>query len=76
MTPTHSNHPTSPVPGVTSLVLVIALPLVLLGCASHPASRTESWKCRNDLEVRCSDGACEAESEDGFTPMVSTPREP
>lgn len=31
---------------------------------------TENWRCRNDLEVRCAEGACEAETEGGFTPMA------
>lgn len=29
----------------------------------------ESWECRNDLEVSCSQGKCSAETEGGFTPM-------
>lgn len=32
-------------------------------------SATESWHCRNDLEVRCAEGRCEAQIEGGFTPM-------
>lgn len=37
-----------------------------------PTSQEEvnsQWRCTNDLEVRCTDGACEAEIGDGFTPM-------
>lgn len=69
MTPTHSNKSALQAARISGLALAIALPLVLLGCATNPASRSETWKCRNDLEVRCADGACEAESEGGFTPM-------
>ncbi len=29
----------------------------------------DSWQCRNDLEIRCADGKCAAETKDGFTPM-------
>ena len=28
-----------------------------------------SWRCANDLEVSCGDGACQAETGDAFTPM-------
>lgn len=32
-------------------------------------TRSESWKCRNDLEVQCGLEGCETEAGDGFTPM-------
>lgn len=37
--------------------------------ASLEALRTETWKCRNDLELSCAKGACEVEPEGTFTPM-------
>lgn len=37
--------------------------------APVPPTAAESWQCRNDLEVRCGEGECEAEAGDGFTPM-------
>lgn len=36
----------------------------------HLASASaEGWLCRNDLEIRCGDGSCAAQTGDGFTPM-------
>lgn len=60
-----------------SIVLAIALTLVVSGCASATpetvgaaqSSPTESWQCRNDLEVRCGAGGCETTTGAGFTPM-------
>ena len=52
--------------------LLLCIACCFLGCAStgvHPESVTASWRCRNDLEITCGDGACAAETEDGFTPM-------
>lgn len=40
--------------------------------AATAFAQTASWECRNDLEVRCAGGKCEAESGDGFTPMSVT----
>ncbi len=37
--------------------------------AAEAASASEKWQCRNDLEVSCSDGACNVEPRDAFTPM-------
>ena len=52
------------------LPTLATLCLIFAGCAT--AGRTspgERWQCRNDLEVSCSDGACEASAEGEFTPM-------
>ncbi len=59
------------------LALAIAMLVPTLGCTSSPkepigtarSSPTESWQCRNDLEVRCGKDGCEATAGDGFTPM-------
>ncbi len=37
--------------------------------AAFAGRSSESWQCRNDLEVRCFEGSCEAETGDAFTPM-------
>ncbi len=44
-------------------------PGALVAASEEPAPPAERWQCRNDLEVRCGDGGCEAETGDGFTPM-------
>lgn len=86
MTPIPFKESSSLAPAVAGLALLIAMPLVLLACATHAAevdlessppdsppatvgSPTETWNCRNDLEVRCTEGACEVEPAGGFTPM-------
>ena len=58
-----------------TLALVILLPLMACSRRSIPdpaapdGSPAESWRCRNDLEVSCADGACDAAAEDDFTSM-------
>lgn len=32
-------------------------------------AQTETWQCRNDVEIKCASGKCEAETKDAFTPM-------
>ncbi len=58
-----------PFPVVLMLFGLILLSLV--GCASAaPAIDSEpTWHCRNDLEIFCREGACEAALEGAFTPM-------
>ncbi len=46
--------------------LCIILILSIFGVAS---AQTESWQCRNDMEITCDGGKCEAKTSDGFTPM-------
>ncbi len=48
------------------MTLGLILILSILGITS---AETESWQCRNDLEIRCRSGKCEAATENGFTPM-------
>ena len=37
--------------------------------ADAVAVPTESWRCRNDMEVNCAEGKCDVSPPDGFTPM-------
>jgi len=37
--------------------------------AAVEGSRTGTWHCRNDLEVRCAEGTCESVPAGEFTPM-------
>ncbi len=50
------------------MILSAILALSIFG-ATSPAAPTESWQCRNDLEIRCDAGKCAAETRDAFTPM-------
>ncbi len=46
------------------------LGLVFIGCVTAGGKMpAERWQCRNDLEVSCGEGACEATAGDDFTPM-------
>ena len=55
----------------------VTMAVLLTGCvasqardpAPFPADKPDSWHCRNDLEIRCGEGVCTAEADDGFTPM-------
>jgi len=67
-----------PTPFKTSSPVIagLALLITLLACATRPieadptgGSPTATWRCRNDLEVRCAEGTCKAEGTDAFTPM-------
>ncbi len=40
--------------------------LSIFGLASI---ETESWQCRNDVEVHCAEGKCDAKKSGEFTPM-------
>jgi hypothetical protein len=46
------------------LILILSI-FALTGIAEAK----ESWQCRNDLEITCENGKCDAKTEDGFTPM-------
>ena len=50
----------------------MTLSLILLLAFWMAPTPTESWQCRNDLEIRCSAGNCEAEREGDFTPVSVT----
>ncbi len=71
-------------PCVTLAAVVVALLLTVIACdrapvdsepaadppaVAPPAAPPEHWQCRNDLEVTCAEGACEAATEGDFTPM-------
>lgn len=45
------------------------LSLILILSIFSVAVNAESWQCRNDMEIRCADGNCEAADEGAFTPM-------
>lgn len=47
------------------MILSLILSLSLFGVTAQ----TETWQCRNDVEIKCADGKCEAETKDAFTPM-------
>lgn len=47
------------------MILSLILSLSLFGATAQ----TETWQCRNDMEIKCADGKCEAETKDAFTPM-------
>ncbi len=40
----------------------------VLGISSSSAP-SDSWQCRNDMEIHCAEGKCKAEDKDSFTPM-------
>jgi hypothetical protein len=43
--------------------------ILILSMVGIVSAQSESWQCRNDLEITCSNGKCEAKTESGFTPM-------
>ena len=43
--------------------------LILIFSVFFGTAYAESWQCRNDLEIRCVEGKCSAETKSGFTPM-------
>lgn len=42
---------------------------LILSILFAATAQAESWECRNDLEITCSNGKCEAKTDGGFTPM-------
>lgn len=47
------------------LMLSLILGLSLFGAVVQ----AETWECRNDVEISCADGKCEAKTKSDFTPM-------
>jgi hypothetical protein len=43
--------------------------ILILSILFAVTSQGKSWECRNDMEITCSNGKCEAKIADGFTPM-------
>jgi hypothetical protein len=43
--------------------------IFILSVFGLTSTSMESWQCRNDLEIACANGKCEAKTKDGFTPM-------
>lgn len=44
-------------------------PLLILCLLLAATASAANWQCRNDLEIRCGSGNCQAETGDAFTPM-------
>lgn len=60
--------------GNSRLAVVVLLALSTLACATNAppvvnSSTAETWQCRNDIEIRCAEGACSAAASGSFTPM-------
>ena len=60
--------------GNRRLAVVAVLALSVQACATNAppvisSSSAETWQCRNDIEIRCAEGACSAAASGSFTPM-------
>lgn len=43
--------------------------ILILSILGITSTETETWQCRNDLQIICASGKCEAAKKDAFTPM-------
>jgi hypothetical protein len=43
--------------------------ILILSILGVTSPKTETWQCRNDVQIVCTGGKCEAETKDAFTPM-------
>jgi len=54
---------------INEMEIEMKLSMIIFLTILTAMAQADSWNCRNDLEITCDSKKCEAQIEDGFTPM-------